>query len=115
MRYAPEDEEEPPKVRQLRLMAMVLMVVLILGFLAMVGTIVIRLGFGVGVDLGSAGGAVLVTAEALTLPPGEIVATGQSQSGVLFVIERDGIERLVKVDAETGEILSDTPIVRELR
>ena len=94
-------------MRQLRLLVMALIVVLILGFLAIVATIVIRLGIG-----GATGQGVAV--EALVLPPGEIVATGQGP-GTLHVLRQgdDGVEMLHIFDADTGEQKSVTAIRRE--
>lgn len=106
MTYEPEDEEEPPQVRRLRLLVMTLIVVLIVGFLVIVGTIVIRLGV-FGGDSGP------VTAERFALPAGEIVATGQGQGTVLFVLRDEGGERLLIYDAGTGALRSATPIERD--
>lgn len=99
-------EKEPPQVRQLRLLVMVLIVVLILGFLAIVATIVIRLGIG-----GAPGQGVAV--EQLALPAGEIVATGQGP-GTLHVVLRgpDGVETLRIFHAGTGEEKSATVLQR---
>ncbi len=104
MRYVPEGEEEPPQVRRLRLMAMALMGILIVGFVAMVGTIVIRLGLM---------GDGLVEAEAFQLPEGRIVATGRGDGTVLFVLEREGAETLLVYDAGSGALESQTPILRD--
>ena len=105
MTYTPEGEAEPPQVRRLRQMVMVLIVVLILGFVAMVGTIVIRLGVK--------GGAEAVTAENLRLPDGaEIVATGQGPGTLHVVVRQDGSELLIVFDKDTGEELSRTRIER---
>ena len=109
MRYAPEDEEEPPVLRRLRLMVMALIVVLMLGILAIAATIVIRLGFGVG------DGAAPVAADRFVLPEGEVTGMGQGEGTVLFLVRgADGVERLVVFDAETGGApVSTTPVERE--
>lgn len=106
MRYAPDGEEEPAPLRRLRLLVMVLIIVLILGFVAMAGTIVIRLGLR--------GGAERVDIDQLTLPAGhDIVVTGQGP-GTLHVVLRgpDGVETLHIYDARTGGYLSKTVISR---
>ncbi len=108
MSYAPEDEEEPPQVRRLRMLVMVLIVVLILGFVAMVGTIVIRLGF-------PDQRPQPIAADALSLPAGhDIIATGQGK-GTVHVLLRDpdGSEMLYVFDARTGAELSKTAIIRD--
>ena len=98
MRYTTdEDLPEPPHLKRLRQMVMVLLVVLMLGILTIAATIVIRLGFG--------GGADGVAAEGIVLPEGEIVSTGQGDGTVLFVVRRD--------DAKTGARLSATKVERE--
>ena len=93
-------------MRQLRLLVMVLIVVLILGFLAIVATIVIRLGIG-----GASGQGVAI--ETLALPAGEIIATGQGP-GTLHVVQRDadGVETLRIFNAKTGEQKSATVLQR---
>lgn len=106
MAQTPEMDEEPPQVRLLRRLSMALIVVLILGFLTIVGTIVIRLGFG-----GAPGQGVAV--ETLVLPAGDIVATGQGP-GTVHVVLRDaeGVERLLVFDAGTGERITATVLQR---
>ena len=93
-------------MRLLRRLSMLLIVVLILGFLTIVGVIVIRLGFG-----GASGQGVAI--ETLVLPEGEIVATGQGP-GTLHVVLRngDGQETLHIFDANSGAPVSATVIQR---
>lgn len=106
MSQPPDIEEEPPQIRLLRRLSMLLIVVLILGFLTIVATIVIRLGFG-----GASGQGVAV--ETLALPAGEIVATGQGPGTVHFILRNeDGVERLLVFDAETGAQVSGTVLQR---
>jgi len=107
MAYVPEGEEEPPQLRRLRLLVMSLGAVLIVGFVAMVATIVIRLGFGGEVP------PAPVSADGFRLPPGKIVATGRGADSVMFVIEGAEGERLLVFDAATGERTGDAPIVRD--
>jgi len=88
------------------------MVVLIVGMVAVVAVMVIRLG-----TLGGTVSAVPrpVKADHLTLPRGaEIVAIGQGASGVL-VVTRDGAgrEMLRLFDPASGTETSATPIRRE--
>ncbi|MFK7943063.1 MAG: DUF6476 family protein [Paracoccaceae bacterium] len=107
MAQTPDMESEPPQVRQLRLLVMVLIVVLILGFLTIVATIVIRLGIGA-----APGQGVLV--RELNLPAGEILATGQGP-GTLHVLLRspDGDDALHIFDASNGAVKSVTAITRD--
>lgn len=109
------DEEfpEPPQLRRLRWLVTGLTVVLILGVLAIAGTIVIRLGFGVG-EAVSAGP---IRAERFVLPPeAEIVAVGRGPATVMFVLRgRDGAETLQVFDEATGAPVSLTVIARERR
>ncbi|MEM0988568.1 MAG: DUF6476 family protein [Pseudomonadota bacterium] len=109
MRYVPEDEEEPPKVRRLRLMTMSLMGVLMVGFVFMVAVIVIKVGFG-----GFIPTAEPALSKAFGLPRhGEVVATGQGKGTVLFLIrDSGGGETLWVHDSRTGDILSQSRIVR---
>ena len=108
MRYAPEEEEEPKSIRRLRQMVMALLVVLMLGILAIAGTIVIRLGLGAG-----SGGPVV--ADQFTLPDGEVTGIGQGEGTVLFMVRAaDGTERLYTFDADAGGApLSTTVITRK--
>ncbi|MEO1493618.1 MAG: DUF6476 family protein [Pseudomonadota bacterium] len=109
----PEEFEEPPFLRRLRLLVMVLIFVLIVGVLAIAGTIVIRLGFGIGERPVAVPTAI--TAEEIILPEAhEIVATGQGP-GVLHLVLRaeDGSEALYVFDAVSGREISRTPLVRE--
>jgi hypothetical protein len=110
MTYAPDDDDElvePPVVRRLRLLVMVLIIVLIVGFVAMVATIVIRLGF-------PDRSPVPIPVAQLVLPEGhDIVATGQGTGSVHVVLRGpDGGESLLVFDAETGEELSRTVLER---
>ena len=105
MAQRPEIEEEPPQVRQLRLLVMVLIVVLILGFLTIVGVIVIRLGLG-----GASGQGV--AAPEIALPAGtEVLATGQGPGTVHFLVRTvTGTQHLLVFNAETGQALSRTAV-----
>lgn len=107
MRYVPEGEVEPPALRRLRLLVMGLTIVLIVGFVAMVATIVIRLGFG--------GGAEPVSADSISLPiDAEVVATGQGRGTLHFLLRSpDGTEALHIFDANSGDEISRTVLVRE--
>ncbi|MEL7154916.1 MAG: DUF6476 family protein [Pseudomonadota bacterium] len=109
MSYVPEGEEEPPQIRRLRVLVMVMMVVLMLGIVTIAATIVIRLGFG------GEPSAQKLTAEAIALPSGaEITALGHGSDGVLVTIRRsDGTEALRLHDAATGDLVEETLIVRE--
>ena len=108
MRYAAEDEEEPPQLRRLRQMVMVLLVVLMLGIVTIAATIVIRLGLG-------GDGATPVTAASLTLPSDhQIVATGRGPGEVhVTMLAPDGTEVLIVLDEASGAELSRTLIIRE--
>jgi len=108
MRYAAEDEEEPPALRRLRLLVMVMMVVLMIGILTIAATIVIRLGFG-----GAAATAEPVSASELIVPQGEVLATGQGP-GTVHVLLRspDGEEVLLVYDAGSGAQISATKVTR---
>ncbi len=74
------------------------MVVLILAVLAIAGTIVMRLGFGLG-------GTRTLTAEQITLPAGmDVVAIGRGEGTILFVLRApDGAETVRAFDDRTGE------------
>ena len=110
MSYVPEGEEEPPHLRRLRLLVMVLGIVLILGIVTIAATIVIRLGFG---GEGEVSGTV--SASSVILPEGHtIIATGQG-SGTLHVITRgpDGAETIHIFHATSGAKLNQTRIERQ--
>ena len=109
MSYVPEGEEEPPQIRRLRVLVMVMLVVLMLGIVTIAATIVIRLGFG------GEPSAQKLTADAIALPAGaEITALGHGPDGVLVTVKtRDGAESLRLHDAATGELLRETAIIRE--
>jgi hypothetical protein len=107
MTYTPEDEEEPPQLRRLRLLVMALIVVLMLGIVTIAATIVIRLGFpSVPVEP--------VPVEALTIPKAhEVIASGQGPGTVHLTLRGpDGVEALYVFDAETGKELSRTTLTR---
>lgn len=105
MPYVPEGEVEPAPLRRLRWLVNVLIVVLIVGFLAMVATIVIRLGFGATAER--------VALEELVLPDGaEIVVTGQGPGTLHMVLRENGVETLHIYDGRTGRLLSRTTITR---
>lgn len=110
MRYAEEDEEEPPQLKRLRLLVTVLTIVLILGIVTIAATIVIRLGFG-----GMQSVPVGVLAEALSLPADhQIVATGQGPGTVHVVLQApSGVQALHIYDAGTGSLLSKTQLTRD--
>ena len=109
MSYVPEGEEEPPQIRRLRVLVMVMLVVLMLGIVTIAATIVIRLGFG------GEPSAQKLTADAIALPAGaEITALGQGPSGVLITVRQaDGSEVLRLHDAATGRLLRETAIIRD--
>ena len=109
MSYVPEGEEEPPQIRRLRVLVMVMLVVLMLGIVTIAATIVIRLGFG------GEPSAQKLTADAIGLPAGaEITALGHGPSGVLITVrQEDGSEVLRLHDAATGRLLRETAIIRE--
>ena len=109
MSYVPEGEEEPPQIRRLRVLVMVMLVVLMLGIVTIAATIVIRLGFG------GEPSAQKLTADAIALPAGaEITALGHGPSGVLITVrQEDGSEVLRLHDAATGRLLRETAIIRE--
>ena len=109
MSYVPEGEEEPPQIRRLRVLVMVMLVVLMLGIVTIAATIVIRLGFG------GEPSAQKLTADAIALPSGAgITALGHGPNGVLVTVElEDGSEVLRLHDAETGALKRETAIVRE--
>jgi hypothetical protein len=108
-----DEVPEPPQLRRLRWLVTGLTVVLIVGVLAIAGTIVIRLGFGVG----QAVSAGPIRAERFVLPPeAEIVAVGRGPGAVIFVLRQpDGAEVLQVFDEATGDPVSRTAIVREGR
>ncbi|MEM7422820.1 MAG: DUF6476 family protein [Pseudomonadota bacterium] len=110
MNYAEDDDEfeEPPFLKRLRILVMVLIVVLIVGFIAIASTLVIRLGF-----LG--GRAEPIKAEALALPAGsEITGLGRASGAVLVTVRSaDGRERLLNFDAGSGALVSETDIMRD--
>jgi Family of unknown function (DUF6476) len=108
-----EEFPEPPRLRRLRWLVTGLTVVLILGVLAIAGTIVIRLGFGVG-EAVSAGP---IRAERIVLPPNAtILAVGRGPGTVLFVLRGpDGAETLQVFDEATGAPVGQTAIAREGR
>ena len=109
MSYVPEGEEEPPQIRRLRVLVMVMLVVLMLGIVTIAATIVIRLGFG------GEPSAQKLTADAIALPAGaRITALGHGPSGVLVTVQlEDGSEVLRLHDAETGALKRETALVRE--
>ena len=113
MVHDPDEFPEPPQLRRLRRLVTWLMIVLIVGVLAIAGTIVIRLGFGVGEVL--SGGPI--RAERFRLPAGaEIIAVGRGRGTVMFVLRRpDGAEALHAFDAATGQPVSQSEILREGR
>ncbi|MEM9736814.1 MAG: DUF6476 family protein [Pseudomonadota bacterium] len=104
-----QDPPEPAPLRRLRLLVTVLTVVLIAGMVTMVASFVIRLGLAE-----PGGGPRVVEADRLMLPVGaEIRALGQARGTVLVATDGPGGEVLWVFDAETGEVLSKTPIGRE--
>ena len=109
MSYVPEGEEEPPHIRRLRVLVMVMMVVLMLGIVTIAATIVIRLGFG------GEPSAQKLTADAIALPTGAVItALGHGPDGVLVTIRRqDGSEALRLHDAGTGALVHETRVERE--
>lgn len=110
MSYVPEGEEEPPHLRRLRLLVMILGVVLILGIVTIAATIVIRLGFAEGGKPVARG----VSASSVVLPEGHtIIATGQGVE-TLHVTTRnlEGVEMIRIFDAESGVEISRTKIER---
>ena len=83
------------------------MVVLILAVLAIAGTIVMRLGLGLG-------GSRTLTAEQITLPAGmDVIAVGRGEGTILFVLRApDGAETLRAYDDRTGEPAGASAITR---
>lgn len=111
MVYRDEDEEfpEPPRLRRLRWLVTLLTIVLILGVVAIAGTIVIRLGFLGGQRL------TPITAPEFVLPEAyEVEAVGRGEGTVLFVLRApDGAEWLYSFDRQSGGSIGVTPIRRE--
>lgn len=110
------DEElpEPIALRRLRLLVTTLLIVLIVGFVTIVVTLVIRLSAdGVIGDVGQMAGPV--GAEALILPEGEVISSVGQGAGTVLVVTRgvDGAETLRVFDATDGTQMSATPILRE--
>lgn len=91
-------------------MVMALIFVLIIGFLAIAGTIVMRLGFSTGTALGQP-----IKAEQLSLPSGaEITALGRGAGTLLITVrDVDGGETLRVHDGASGALISETTIVRD--
>lgn len=88
------------------------MLALIIGILSVAAVLVIRLG-GLSPAPGGFGGPV--AAEQLVLPEGaEVLALGQGEGTVLVLLrEGESRESLRVFDAESGAVLSTTPIARE--
>ena len=108
--HDPEEEfEEPPQLRNLRLLVTILTSVLIFGMLAMVAIFVIRLGV-----FTEPAAQKPIAAERFVLPDGaEITSLGRGVSTVLIATEGPDGEVLFVFDAETGALISSTPILRE--
>jgi hypothetical protein len=104
----PGDDEddllEPTRLRQLRWLVNALTVTLILGFLVVVATLVIRL---------SAAPAPLALPAALTLPEGETAraVTMGSDWIAVVTVDGDGRERIRVLDRATGASRLEAPIL----
>ena len=105
-----EDFPEPPRLRRLRMLVTILILVLIGGVVTVVAALVINLSALTAVEE-----AVPITAETLSLPPGEEIVTVGEGRGRVLVVTRDaeGAELLYGFDAASGERQSATRIERE--
>ncbi|MFV0475559.1 MAG: DUF6476 family protein [Pikeienuella sp.] len=100
---------EPPQLRNLRRMVSVLTATLIIGVLAIVATLVIRIMMEE-----PAGAPAAIGAEAISLPAGEAITAIGATANALSVATRDadGAERIRVFHPETGEELSMTAVTR---
>jgi hypothetical protein len=94
-------------MRALKILVVAMGVLLVVGFIALVAAIAVRLS-----HRAPAPGAAF-TAPALTLPPGakiERVSTGPDRI-VLAVTLPDGTQQLLVIDLQTGQLLGTIPLV----
>jgi len=104
MNHTPDNQlPEPPNLRRLRRLVTILMITLILGFILITATLVIRL---------TAAAPPFTLPRDITLPEGETASAVTFGDGWMAVVTTDsaGMQRLRLLDRKTREPIAEVPV-----